>query len=207
MSPAALPEFSPWSLAAVRLLQGVLYADEPRLWDLVLSHRTPLEDYFARIGLLLVVDESEGLAFLRQLAEDECADGYESLPKLFRKTRLSYDATLLCVLLRDELRRFEEEELHNERCVVEASLLFDQWRTFYPAQHDEVRQRREFDAAIRKLEELDFVRSFGEEPEAWEVRRILKARLPVAELENLRSQLLAAKEHRGSASGANEQDG
>jgi hypothetical protein len=208
MSGMDLPEFREWSVAAVRLLQGVVYADEPRVWDLVLTNRSTLESYFSQIGLLMVVDEMEGLAYLRQLAEDECPAGYDAIPKLFRKTRLSYDATLLCVLLRDELRRFEEEELHNERCVVEAAALFDQWKTFYPAQHDEVRQRREFSSAIHKLEELDFVRRFGDEPEAWEVRRILKARLPVAELENLKAQLVVANERRTTASaGANEQNG
>ena len=45
--------------------------------------------------------------------------GYEAVPSLMRRTSLGYSPTLACVLLRDELRRFEEEDLHNERCVVE----------------------------------------------------------------------------------------
>lgn len=186
----SFPEFREWSIAAVHLLRGVLYADDTRTWDIVLSSRSQLESYFARLGLLLVIDEPEGLTYLRQLSEDEVPEGYEALPKLIRKTRLGYDATLLCVLLRDELRRFEEEEIHDERCVVEAASLFEHWKTFFPAQQDEVRQRRDLAAALRKLDELGFVRKFSDEPEAWEVRRILKARLPAAELENLRAQLL-----------------
>ena len=109
----ALPEFREWSIAAVRLLQGVVYLDEVPVWGLVCSNKTRLEEYFARIGIALVVDESEGFAFLRQLEDDELDKGYETLPKLFRKSRLSYDATLLCVLLRDELRRFEEEQVED----------------------------------------------------------------------------------------------
>jgi len=42
--------------------------------------------------------------FMRQLTEDELPDGYDRLPKVFRRTRLGYDETLLCVLLREELR-------------------------------------------------------------------------------------------------------
>ena len=47
-------------------------------------------------------------------------------------------------------------------------------------------------AALAKLEELGFVRKIADEPEAWEIRRILKARLPVAELDNLKARMLGA---------------
>jgi hypothetical protein len=192
MASNGLPEFREWSIAAVRLLQGAVYADEPRVWDIVINSQSQLESYVGRLGLMLVVDEPEGLAYLRQASDDELPDGYEQLPKLFRKSRLGYDATLLCVMLREELRRFEEEDVHNERCVIETSVLFDHWTTFFPAQGDQVRQRRELSHALSALENLGFIRRFNEEPEAWELRRILKARLPVAELESLKTQLISA---------------
>jgi hypothetical protein len=194
-----LPEFREWGVAAVRLLQGAVYADDPRTWGVVLESRGQLADYFARLGLLLVVDEPEGLAYLRQLAEDEQPEGYDRLPRLFRRTRLGYDETVLCVLLRDELRRFEEDDLHGDRCLVETAALFDRWKALSPARTDEVRARRELAAALAKLEELGFVRKLGDGPEAWEVRRILKARLPVAELEGLRARLLGAAGRRAES--------
>ena len=54
------------------------------------------------------------------------------------------------------------------------------------------RVARELAAALAKLEELGFVRKAGDEPPMWEIRRILKARLPVAELENLKARMLQA---------------
>lgn len=210
MANMGLPEFREWSVAAVRLLQGAVYADDPRIWDILLRWQSPLESYFGRLGLLLVVDEAEGLAYLRQASEDELPDGYEKMPKLFRKTRLSYGATLLCVLLREELRRFEEEDVHNERCVVEAVSIFDQWTTFFPSEGDEVRQRREFSQTLAKLEDLGFICKFNrsnEEPEAWEIRRILKARLPAAELECLKTELLSAASRKAGDNGVNESNG
>jgi hypothetical protein len=192
MPAAELPEFRDWGIAAVRLLQGVVYADEHQPWELVLASQSQLATYFARLGLRLVVDEPEGLAYLRQLSDDELPEGYDRLPKLFRKTRLGYDETLLCVLLREHLRQFEEEDLCNDRCVVEAAALFERWRVLSQALSDEVKARRELAAALGKLEDLGFVRKLADEPETWEVRRILKARLPVAELENLKSRMLAA---------------
>ena len=186
------PEFRDWSIAAVRLLQGVVYSDDARTWDIMLRSRSTLETYFARLALLLVIDEPEGYAYLRQWYDTEYPAGYEDVPRLVRRTSLGYSPTLLCVLLRDELRRFEEDDLHNERCVVEASALFDQWRVFFPAGRDEVRQQKEFASVLRKVEELGFIRKFAESPEAWEIRRILKARLPVSELDALKQRLAAA---------------
>jgi hypothetical protein len=173
----------------------------------MLGSQSHLEGYFGRLGLLLVVDEPEGLAYLRQASEDEMPDGYERVSKLFRRTRLSYDATLLCILLREELRRFEEEDVHNERCVVETAVLFDQWTTFFPGHSDQVRQRRELSQAIGKLEDLGFIRKFSDEPETWEIRRILKARLPAAELENLKAQLLGAAERRAGDNASSQSNG
>ena len=188
----SLPVYKDWSLAAVRLLQGALYSDD-NAWELVLRHQSALKDYFARLGLLLIVDEPEGLAFIRQLNEDEATEQYSALPRLFRRTRLGYDTTLLCVLLREHLRRFEEEDLDSQRCVVDQAELLESWKSFFPSSEDEVRLQKTLDTAFRKLESLKFVTRFGETAGLWEVRRILKARLPVSELEKLKEQLLSQK--------------
>lgn len=184
----SLPAYKDWSFAAVRLLQGAVYSDDTA-WDLVLRYQSPLADYFARIGLLLAVDEPEGLAYIRQMNEDEATDEYLNLPRLFRRTRLGYDTTLLCVLLRERLRRFEEEDLDNHRPVVDQAELLESWKSFFPGKEDEVRLQKTLDTAFRKLEGLKFVTRFGDTPGCWEIRRVLKARLPVSELEKLKEQL------------------
>lgn len=192
----ALPDFQEWSTAAVRLLQGVVYHDDEKTWDRMLSNRTTLEGYVGRIGLRLIIDESDGFAYLKQLAAEELPREYEDLPKLFRNAPLSYGATLLCVLLREELRRFEDEDVHNERCVVPASELFDQWKMFFPSVDDEVKQRKEFERQLRTLDELKFVRRVNDDPQEWEIRRILKARVTAADIESLKEQLLTASRRR-----------
>jgi hypothetical protein len=187
-----LPEFREWSVAAVWLLKGVVYSEDQRVWNILLSNTSILEAHFLRLGLRLVMDESEGMAYLRQLTEEEGAVGYDAIPKLFRSSRLSYGQTLLCVILRDELRRFEEEEICNERCVIEETALLDQWRIFFRHPDDEVKQQRELQASLRTLEDIGFVRRFSSQPLSWEILRILKARVPPAELERLKTQLAEA---------------
>lgn len=193
MSNSEPPEFHELGVPAVRLLQGVLYDDDETTWHILLANETELSIYFARIGLHLVIDRGEGLAYLCQFAEDQRTGGYERLPRLFRRTPLGYQATLLCVLLRDEYRRFEDEDLDNERCVVEVATLLDAWKAFFPAATDEVQLRRKLVAALNKLEQLKFVRNVGPSDETWEVKKLLKARLPLDVLEDLRHRLVKAE--------------
>lgn len=186
------PEFRDWSVAAVRLLQGVIEQEDGRVWDILMSNSTQIEQYVARLGLQLVVDEAEGLAYLRQFSEEDLPTGYDAIPKLFRASRLSFGQTVLTVLLREALRRFEEEETRDSRCVIEEAELLESWKSFFPGQNDEVRQQRDLQATLNKLEDYGFVRRFGTEPASWEVRRILKARLTADVLEHLHRQLVTA---------------
>src|SRR5262245_37001242 len=136
-----LPVFREWSVAAVTLLKGAVYSDDERAWKLIRESQSELANYFARLGLLLIVNEAEGLAYLRQMIDDEQPEGYDTLPKLFRRSRLGYNETLLCVLLREELRRFEDEQLDETRCVADKATLVDRWRQLLPAKFDDVKVR------------------------------------------------------------------
>ena len=188
-----IPPPADWSPVAVRLLQGVVYHDDNLdMWEQLLENVSPITEYFGKLGLLLVVDEPDAMAYLRQLEEEEIQPDFPAVPRLFRRTPLGYEATLLCVLLRDELRQYEEEDVRNERCVIAQSDLLSIWEAFFPEQTDSVRLNRSLTAALRKMEELKFVRQFEKDPPSWEIRRIIKARLPLADLERLRMSLMAA---------------
>ena len=178
----------PESLAAVRLLQGVVYSSDSKTWDQVLTYRSNLEDYFGRIGLVLIVAENDGLAYLRQRSDEERDSDGDSLPRLLRRTPLTYDLTLLCVILRDELRRFENEDLDNTRPTVTLEALLPIWKSMQPAKFDDVKCRETLVRAIGKLEKLAFVQKFGGENE-YEIRLVLKARLPIDLLDDLRTQM------------------
>lgn len=176
----------------MKLLKGVVYHDDPGAsWDEILANASRLTDYFGRLGLVLVVNEDDGMAWLHQPEADELPSDYESIPKLFHKVALGFEASLLCVVLRDELRRNEEEDLQNDRCVVKQSDLLQTWQMFFPEDADEVRLNDGLSKQLSRLEKLKFVRRFEKTPPTWEVRRILKARLPLDALKSLRSELQA----------------
>ena len=194
------PQREPWSSAAVKLLKGVVYHDDQGgTWDEILANVSRLTDYFGRLGLVLIVNEEDGIAWLHQPDAEELPADYESIPKLFHKVALGFEGTLLCVVLRDELRRNEEEDLQNDRCVVKQADLLETWRMFFPEDADEVRLNDGLSKQLARLEKLKFVRRFEKTPPSWEVRRILKARLPLETLKTIRSELQTelARRHGG----------
>lgn len=184
-----LPEYEAWNNAAVHLLRGAVYFTNESLWNTILANITPLRDFFAHIGLVLIVAEDDGLAYLRPLEEDEQPEGYENMAKLFHRTQLNYSQTLLCVLLREHLDEFETKEVHDEYCAVDCEGLFEQWKAFGFDAKDEVALNNKFKQSLSKLEKIGFVDKISEDAKLWRVNAILKARLPAEKLENLHIQL------------------
>ena len=202
MDSNEFPEYKDWSVVAIKLLQGVLYSDESiSEWGVLMKFQNELQNYFARIGLILIVNDAEGYAYLRQIEDGEKiteneSEGvkYQNLPRLFRRSPLSYDATMLCILLRQRLHDFDERlnNLDDERCAIEETELFEDWKKMIPDMPDEKKSKNRFDTALKRLKEAQFLKQIGKTAGQWEIRRIIKARIQLDNLEHLLQQLQEA---------------
>src|ERR1700730_11963310 len=87
--------------AIIRLMQGVVYREtDEDTWLTLERLGAGVRDHFAAIGVDVVVDDAEGYAYLRSRPEE---DGDEALPRLVRRRALTYNVSLLLVLLRKRL--------------------------------------------------------------------------------------------------------
>ena len=131
---------------------------------------------------------------MRPRATPSCASsrygGGEHVPRVGRRQPLGYTATLLLVCLREELARFDAAPEDSTRLVRTRQQLRDLVGQFLRETNNQVRDVRTIDAAIRRVEELGFLRAFGsQEAEAFEIMRILKARFGPAELHEVKDRL------------------
>lgn len=177
---------------ALKLLRGVLY-EEDKLWEsLVKVHELPLRRYFNQIGLVLVVDKTDGFAFLRQ---PPTADDGESdqLPRLMVRRTLSLDQSILCILLRERLEEHtvkdtaSREPIMSLREINELVALFFKER---PTQQRFLKDVRKTVGEVQKmgfLEELTSQSAVSEEETRFRVKRILKAFITADELLNLKN--------------------
>lgn len=173
----------------IKLLQDVLYDEEKTTWSDLLTYQIPVRDYFAKIGLELHLDEREGFAFLRQVEEEE-----SKLPRLVRRTPLSYEVTLLCVLLREILEEFDVKDIESRKCFVSAKELQEKIEIFFKESPNKVRLLERFDKTIQSAARLGFLKETEQEngkteDVRYEVRRIIKAKITHEKLEEIRQKL------------------
>lgn len=174
------------SFVKAKLLREPIYREDGELWDALRAAQDDIRHYFRQIGQELVLDEGEGFAFIRQLE----IEGEERVPRLIRKRSLSYHATVLLVCLREELVRFDSRADDAARLVKSRAELHALVAAFVPESNNQVRDVNKVESAIKRLEELGFVRALGVERDAFEIMRIVKARVTPAELESVKERLL-----------------
>jgi hypothetical protein len=168
----------PFAATLVKLLKGPLYSDAAETWDMLLRHRQSVEDYFDQLGLELVLAEHDGLAFLRRSRRDtDPGDSTAAIPELIARRELPYTTSLLCVLLVEELYRFEAGGSGESRLVLNRSRVRDLVTPYLPKKTNEAKQADALNAQINKLIDYGFLRPIGTGSDELEVTRLLKYKI------------------------------
>lgn len=158
--------------AIIRLMQGVVYRElDEDTWLTLERSGGGVRDHFATLGVEVVLDDAEGYAYLRTRPDGE---GEESLPRLVRRRTLTYNVSLLLVLLRKRLLEFETSGGEG-RLVLTRDQILETLRVFQADSSNEARIVDHAERTIAKAVELGFLRPLRGESEHWEVRRIIKA--------------------------------
>ena len=181
----------------VRLLNGPIYQEDLDLWGRLGAEWDRIRSHFSEIGMEVARDDSAGYAFVRQteeVAESEVEswdDGAEApLPRVLRRTRLSYHQTIFMVLLREELMRFEQNQEEGDHLYRSAMDLRDTMTPYYPELHDEKKIHRQISALVVKFEEWGILKRVRDrEGGLYRVERIIKAKLPPEKLAEIRDQI------------------
>lgn len=181
--------------AIIKLMHGVVYreADEDS-WLTLERSGGSVRDHFAAIGVDLVVDDAEGYAYLRSRPDVE---GEERLPRLVHRRSLTYNVSLLLVLLRKRLLEFETSGAEG-RLVLSTTQMVDLLRTFQAESSNEARIVDQAQRTIKAAAELGFLRELRGEPDHYEVRRIIKAYVDAETLNDFAAKL---KQYAGEGRG------
>jgi hypothetical protein len=173
--------------AIIRLMQGVVYREQDEdTWTNLDRHRPAVRDHFAAIGVEVVLDDSEGYAYLQTRPE---ADGEDPLPRLVKRRTLTYNVSLLLVLLRKRLVEFETAGGGEGKLVLSRDQMVDLLRLFLADSTNEARVIDRVDATIKNAADLGFLRQLRGRADQWEVRRILKAYVDAQTLSDFAAKL------------------
>lgn len=184
------------SVAMIHLLKNVLYQNlNEESWQSLLENESAIRDYLKGLYLDLTIDIAEGYAYVRQMETDlENTSGRE-IPRLIQKRPLGYLVSLLCALLRKRL--IEHDTIGGEvRLILTREQIVESVRVFLPASTNEARIEDAIDRAINKLTDYGFLhRLRGSQENLFEVRRIIKALVDAAWLNDLNQLLEDYKKH------------
>lgn len=177
---------TPEELPAVvtRLFKGVLYAEnDEKVWQSLLGLTSHVRDYAAVLGLELILDESEGYAFLRSR---EDPDG--TLPRLIARRTLTFNVSLLLALLRRRMMEFDINSSEVRLIMTEQDIV-DMVSLFRPDSSNEAKTLDRLRTDIKKVVELGFLRKLKGQADTYEVARILKAYVDAQWLEEFDARL------------------
>lgn len=187
----------------IALFKGVVYADvQPQLWQSLLKLQAAVRDYVAVVGLELMLDETEGCAYLRQRQQGE---GDDALPRLVPRRQLSYPVSLMLALLRRKLAEHDAAD-GAARLVLSRDDIVEMIRMFLPETGDEARLVQRIDTHINRTIELGFLRRLRGQEDRYEIRRIIKSFVDAQWLAEFNARLAeyhghAAGESRGPTEG------
>lgn len=161
-------------LVITHLMKGVVYRDtHDPVWQHLVQLVPQVTDYVSVMALVVVVDESEGYAFLRS-KPDEPEDDSPPIPRLIARHALSFHTSLMLALLRKKLAEFDATD-DGFRLIVGRDQIVDMMLMFMATSTNEARIVDTVERTIGKVVDLGFLRRLPKQDDQFEVRRVLKA--------------------------------
>jgi len=115
-------------------------------------------------------------------------EGEEPLPRLVRRRALTYNVSLLLVLLRQRLLEFETASGEG-RLVLSTEQVVEMLRVFQAESTNDARVVDQAERTIGKAAELGFLRQLRGQNGQWEVQRILKAYIDAQRISDFAAKL------------------
>lgn len=178
----------PYALTIVKLLQDVIYSDD-KLWENLLNYQVIIMSYFEKIGLELIVDKADGYAFLKQV---ELNDDGKTIG-LVKRMPMSYELSLLCVLLREWLDEFDIKDTDSRNLYVSQRDIRNRMELFFKEKTNQIKLVSRLDKYIKDACDLGFLKIVSEsdkyDENNYEVKRIIKAKISNDILETFKRNL------------------
>jgi len=184
------PDIAPFARSAVKLLQGPVFDDQQELWTEIIRYQVELTRYFEKIALEVIIDKRDGYAYLKQISIDDSG----TTLGLVRRMPLTYDFSIVCVLLLEWLLEFEASDLETANLYITPKEFRSRIDMFFQEKANELKFIRELNRHIDECVRIGFlklVHKSNSSPDEYryEVKRILKARITNDELAAFKQQL------------------
>lgn len=189
-----------WAAVCIKLLQGPLYRinANDKYWNLLIAYESNIQSYFSIMNVFVLIDKSDGYAYLSQKEESENEDQSSDLPKLIKRIPLTPEVSFICVLLREALDSFDSSQSDSSILVMSANEIKDLLSVYIKEQSDQTKFIAKLDSYLSQLVSLSFLKELIPDNGApvssldrtFEVRRIIRAKINAEFLELYKKKLV-----------------
>lgn len=177
-----------------RLATGPIYETDSDYWLVLKGEVDRVRTHYAAMGLEVVVDEPGGYSYLRQRPEESeeawTQDGMVPIPRILRRTPLSYHQTVFLVLLRERLLRHEQSPDVDTPLYLDLNDITEMLRPYYPESNNEKKLYDSVQSLLRRFDILNLIFPMKNRSEPiYRVEPIIKAKLPAEMIAEIRERL------------------
>jgi len=170
---------------------------EKTTWEKLIEYKAGLTGFLQQLGLTLVLDEQDGYAYIKHtLSEDE-----EAPVTWIQRRSLTYEESVMLVLLREMMAEFEVGEATNRELIKKRREIKEYAELFFKENASRVKFLKEIDRLIDKAEENGFLdktetHDLADE-QKFRIKKIIKAKVNSEELDVFYQQLQRIKAAKG----------
>jgi hypothetical protein len=186
----------PYTTVFIKLLKGPIEYVEKSMWEKLIQYKAELTGFLQQLGLTLVLDEQDGYAYVKHMQTDE----EDSSVTWIQRRSLTYEESVMLVLLREMMAEFEVGEATNRELIKKRREIKEYAELFFKENASRVKFLKEIDRLIDKAEENGFLDKTENhdlaDEQKFRIKKIIKAKVSSEELDVFYQQLQKFKEAR-----------
>ena len=166
---------APFAAVIIKLLQGPVYADDKNIWRELQAWSSAIQEYFGKIGMTLEIAEQDGFA------------------RIIQPEALTYEATLLAVILREGLEEFDIKSDGTKFYLTQKEIK-ERIELFYKEQPNKSKLSKDLSKPITSLLYIGILKlnredAANKDNNQYEIKRIIKAFISNDKLEEIKNKL------------------
>ena len=178
---------APYGRTVVRLLKGPVEMTDTKAWEDILNYQSEINKYLMNIGIELIVKRDAGIAYIKQIVEDE-----DKTTGLIPRQQLGFEISVILIILRQMLEEFDSnmDELYSTECFVRADDLKERIEIFLPERFNRVKLLSEIDTYITRLVSLGYLKLIKRDNvNTYQIHRIIKEKVTLDKLQEFKDKL------------------
>lgn len=170
------------------LKQGViLQSRKPKVFELILVNKEAIVDHLADMNLVLTLDERGGMAFIRQVGEEDFDedddDSADMSSTMISRRALTLYETYIVLILR---RHFQEREASGEtKIIIDVEKILNDIVPFMPLSNSSNIDRRRLNGTLKNLQKKNLIMTVRNNEDRFEISPIIRHIVNAEFLENM----------------------